>query len=139
MVLRIAGLTVRCLGCVAPDSPDPWDRDWIEAVARVEAPGAVVELRGAWLRVAELAAFAEEVATLHRDLRGTARLRCLEPGLDVTLEAGAQGQVAMCVAITPDHLTQAHSFTFALDRSYLPGLLDALRNMLRDLPGLTPR
>lgn len=137
--LRTAGLTIEGLRRAAPDSADAWDRGWIEAVARVEAPGAVVELRGPWLRGVELAAFAKAVAVLHRDLRGSAHLDCLEPGLDVTLRAGTLGQVTMHVAITPDHLTQSHSFIFAPDQSDLPALLDSLRAMVRHFPPISPR
>lgn len=137
--LRIAGLSVWCLRRPFADSAEAWDRDVIEAVARVEAPGAMVELRGNWLRGMELAAFTESVAAVHRDLRGSARLSCLEPGLAVTLEVGKLGHVALRVDITPDQFTQSHSFSFgALDQTDLPALLAALRALLRRVPPISP-
>lgn len=137
--LRIAGLSVWCLGRPHADCPEAWDRDVIEAVARVEAPGAMVELRGDWLRGTELAAFAEGIAAVHRDLRGSARLACLEIGLAVTLEVSRLGHVAVRVAITPDQFTQSHTFSFFdLDQTDLPALLAALRALLRRFPPISP-
>lgn len=126
-VLRLAGLSLRLLG--APAGAEPYE-DWIDAHARVEAPGAMVEARGQWLRAAELGSFLHELEALHRDLRGTAALHCIEPVLRIDMACGRRGDIAMAVEITPDPPTQSHRFAFAIDQSDLPPALAALRRMV---------
>lgn len=125
-VLRLAGLSLRVLG--APAGGAAYE-DWIDAHARVEAPGAAVEVRGHWLRAAELAYFLHDLEAMHRDLRGTAALHCIEPMLRIDMACGRRGEIAMTVEITPDPPTQAHRFDFAIDQSDLPPALAALRRM----------
>lgn len=124
-VLRLAGLSLRVFG-VAGTAPN---EDWIDAHARVEAPGAVVETRGTWLRAAELASFLHDLEAMHRDLRGTAALHCIEPVLRVDMTCRQRGEIAMAVEISPDPPTQAHRFDFAIDQSDLPPALAALRRI----------
>jgi len=58
----------------------------------------------------------------------------MEPELAVTLTAKGLEHLTMVVAITPDHLSQAHRFTFTLDQSYLPPVMDSCRTILRQYP-----
>jgi len=58
----------------------------------------------------------------------------MEPELAVTLTAKGLGHLTMVVAMTPDHLSQAHRFTFTLDQSYLPPVMDSCRTILRQYP-----
>jgi hypothetical protein len=67
-------------------------------------------------------------------LQGEATLPCMEPELAVTLTAEGRGHITMVVAITPDHLAQAHRFTFVIDQSYLPPVMDSCRTLLRQYP-----
>lgn len=125
-VLHLAGLSLRVLG--APAGAAPYE-DWIDAHARVEALGAAVEVRGHWLRAAELASFLHDLEAMHRDLRGTAALHCIDPMLRIDMACGRRGEIAMTMEITPDPPTQAHRFDFAIDQSDLPPALAALRRM----------
>jgi hypothetical protein len=58
----------------------------------------------------------------------------MEPELAVSLTAEGLGHITMVVVITPDHLSQAHRFTFTLDQSYLPPVIDSCRAILRQYP-----
>lgn len=126
-VLRLGGLSLRVHG---PPAGTAAYEDWLDAHARVEAPGAVVEVRGNFLRVAELADLHHDLVAMHRDLRGRAALHCIEPMLRIDMSCGRRGEIAMAVEITPDPPTQAHRFEMALDQTELGPALAALRRML---------
>jgi hypothetical protein len=55
----------------------------------------------------------------------------MEPEFAVTLTAQELGHMTMVVKITPDHLAQAHRFTFALDQTYLPPVIDSCKTLLQ--------
>jgi hypothetical protein len=58
----------------------------------------------------------------------------MEPELTVKLTAEGLGHMTMIVAITPDHLSQTHRFTFTIDQSYLPPVIDSCRTLLHQYP-----
>jgi len=58
----------------------------------------------------------------------------MEPELAVTLTAEGLGHIIMVVALTPDHLSQIHRFTFTIDQSYLPPVMDSGRILLQQYP-----
>jgi hypothetical protein len=58
----------------------------------------------------------------------------MEPEFAVTLTAERLGHITMVVDITSDHLSQTHRFTFTLDQSYLPLVIDSGRAILRQYP-----
>ncbi len=126
-VLRLGGLSLRVHG---PPAGTLAYEDWLDAHARVEAPGAVVETRGNFLRVAELADLHHDLVAMHRDLRGTAALHCIEPMLRIDMTCGRRGEIAMTVEISPDPSTQAHRFDIALDQTVLGPAVAALRRLL---------
>jgi len=84
--------------------------------------------------VPEIAHFLRGVEAIHASLQGEAALLCMEPELAVSLTAERLGHITMVVAITPDHLSQAHRFTFVIDQSYLPLVIDSCRTLLRQYP-----
>lgn len=132
--LKLAGLSIWALSRQFPDLHDYWDGNWINVRIRVEALGSFVETVGPWLRTDEIAAFAEQLAKLHRDLAGTAELECTEPMLGVKVTCGSLGQVTMIVDVTPDHLTQSHQIEFAIDQSYLGSILSNCHHLLERFP-----
>jgi hypothetical protein len=132
--LTLSGLSIWARSREFSESDDYWDGNWINIRARVEAPGAVVETSGPWIRSDEIAAFAMELAALHRDLRGTAALQCTEPMLSAKIAVGVRGEVEVIIEITPDHLTQSHRFEFAIDQSYLGATLSGCRRLLERFP-----
>jgi hypothetical protein len=132
--LTLAGLSIWARSREFSQSDDYWDGNWIDIRARVEAPGSFVETSGPWIRSDEIAAFLRELEALHRDLRGTAELQCMEPMLNAKVAVGVRGQVEVIVEITPDHLTQSHRYEFAIDQSYLGATLSGCRRLLDRFP-----
>jgi len=136
--LKLAGLSLWALAREFPDSDDHWDRNGIDVAAIVEAPGAHVEIRGPYLRSDELAAFREQIAALHVELKGSAKLNCIEPALNITITCDPLGHVEVVVDITPNHLSQSHQFVFAIDQSYLATALSGCQRVLSRFPVETP-
>lgn len=131
--LKLAGLSLWVLARQFPDADDYSDGNWLDILARVEAPGAFVEARGPFLRTYELAAFAEQLERVQHDLTGEAELACLEPNLNVKIRGGSMGHIEVVISITPDHLAQSHKFTFEIDQSYLAPLLRECKRILKRL------
>ena len=78
--------------------------------------------------------FKEQLATLDRELGGTAELSSDDPALNVKIVCGKLGHVEVTVEITPDHLTQLHRFVFEIDQTYVKGVLAGCRRILERLP-----
>ena len=132
--LKLNGFCLWVHGYEFPDTSEYWDANWLRITARMSASGAVVEVEGALVRTDELERFAEGLTAVFETLAGKAELKCLEPYLELSLEMQSLGAVAVRVSITPDPLSQSHSFEFGVDQSYLPPVLDACRRILADFP-----
>lgn len=101
---------------------DPYDC-WLAVTAHCGAAGSSVWTFGENLLLTEIEAFGDACASLARRERSTAALAPLEPGLDILLESvDGSGHVRLRVEITPDPHTQAHSFEFDIDQTYLPDI-----------------
>jgi hypothetical protein len=132
--LKLEGLSIWALSRQFPNSEDYWDGNWITIHARVEAPGARVDLRGPWLRSDEVEGFLDRLETLNNELKGVAELACMEPMLNVRVTCGSLGHIQVVVEITPDHLTQSHRFEFSSEQTYLASALRGCRNILAKYP-----
>ena len=132
--LHIAGLRLWVHGRQFPMADDYWDGNWLHVTVHCAAPRARVWITGPILHVPEMAHFLRGVEAIHASLQGEAILPCIEPELAVTLTAERLGHMTTVVAITPDHLSQVHRFTFALDQSYLLQVIDSCRTILRQYP-----
>ena len=132
--IKLAGLSVWVSSREFPDSDDYWDGNWLHVHIHVEADGASVQVSGPCVRTDEIEEFTEQLALLHRDLRGTANLACMEPYLAAKVTCGTLGGVQVEVEVTPDHLAQSHRFLFGLDQSYLPAVLSGCRDVLHRFP-----
>jgi len=82
----------------------------------------------------EIVQLLNECETVNATSSGLASLPCMEPELDVKLVAGDHGHIAATIETTPDDLTHAHSFTFEIDQSYLPGIIAGCRETLEKYP-----
>jgi len=132
--LTIAGLKVWVHGREFENTEDYWDGNWLRVTANCVDEGASVTVTGPIIHLGEIVQLMTACETMNKTLSGSASLPCLEPGLDVKLVAGDHGDIAATLEITPDHLTQAHSFTFEIDQSYLPGIVDHCRRILEEYP-----
>jgi len=122
------------LGRQFPDSSDDWDGNWLTVMAHCGLAGAQVTTSGPWIQVGELEAWRCELQELDRTISGTASLNCVEPYLQITVEAKKLGQLLVTVDITPDHRTQTHRFHFELDQTFLRPLISDLSQILRKYP-----
>jgi hypothetical protein len=132
--LRLGGFSLWVSGRQFPDATDYWDGNWLNVRVQIEAPGALVRAEGPLLLAQELARFAEQLEKLYEALSGVAELRCLEPNLEIAIRCGSRGQVVVKIMVTPDPMTQSHSFEFDLDQSYLGPLLDQCKSVLSRFP-----
>jgi hypothetical protein len=81
---------------------------------------AIVSVSGPYLRIDEIIGFRESAEKINSNSAGQAKLICIEPHFQLSIEMlGSLGEAEMEVKITPDHLTQDHSFLFSIDQSYL--------------------
>jgi hypothetical protein len=110
------------------------DANSLNATAICAEKGATVVVEGAFIRTTEILAWQRAVQELAENLVGEARLECLEPEISVTLKGSPLGVVEMQVQITPDQLTQEHTFTFAVDQSYLGPLASQCTSLLSVFP-----
>jgi hypothetical protein len=117
-----------------PNCDDYWDGNWLAARAEVNASCAWVRAEGPIIHLAEIARFLQELERLQREVKGTAQLKCIEPNLNIAIEADSLGHLEVEVSITPDHLHQKHRFNFSLDQTYVPPVVTACRQLLSRYP-----
>jgi len=135
LCIQIAGLRIRVHGRQFDDAQDYWDGNWLVVSARCVEGGASVEVSGPIVHLSELSQFLAELEPLYETLRGTATLPCMEPNLRVEIRpSNSTGGMEVDVRITPDHLNQEHRFLFAIDQSYLPGIIGGIRAVLAECP-----
>jgi hypothetical protein len=132
--LRIAGLSLWIQGRQFPDDQTYWDGNWLNVIARCSYPDATVSARGSIIHLSELTAFHRELEALHQALEGKAELPCMEPNLRVEPLAESLGHIRLTIEITPDNISQSHSFRDELDQTYLPPIFTALRAILEKYP-----
>lgn len=131
---RLKGLSLWIRGYQFPNATDPFDANWLRVRAVLATSSSHVAAEGCLLQNVDLQRFCTELEELYRDLGGTARLASHEPNIDVTLEGDGHGHISMRASLTPDHLTQTHLVTFALDQTLLPDAIKQLRQIDRSFP-----
>jgi hypothetical protein len=130
--IRTRGLSIHVHS--RSDAPDYWDGNWAAITATCEYPGARVETTGVILHLAELARLADGCERLYKTLEGEAQLACMEPNLRVKLTALRGGHIEIEIAITPDQLSQSHTFLDGFDQTYLPPIIEACHRVLDKFP-----
>ena len=115
-----------------PEASDYWDGNWVNVTVHCGAQGADVWATGPIIHLPEVRTWADE--RMYQTLSSEASLDCMEPELSIELRAEELGQISMRVSITPNHLTQQHTFQFEGDQSYLADLVDDCRKTLRQYP-----
>ena len=117
-----------------PNEQDYWDGNWLNATAHCGTHDANVWTSGSIIHVPDLVRWLSALEIMNHTLSGEADLVSLEPELSVALKMGSLGQIQMTVEITPDQMSQQHSFKFELDQSYLENLIASLRSLLAKYP-----
>jgi len=117
------------------DSKEYYDGNWLRVTVHCGGAGASVRVGGAILMTVDLEGFAKGCDELWRREGDEAVLEPMEPNLRLCLtRADDAGHISGEVDITPDQLLQDHSFRFDLDQSYLPGIIQQCRAIIRDFP-----
>ena len=133
--IKIAALKIWVHGRQFEDAQDYWDGNWLRVTAHCGADGGSALAHGSILHLGELANFVGECSKLHEAIEGWAELSCMEPNLGVKLSAtDSRGTIEAEIQLTPDQLTQEHSFLFVIDQSYLPSIITGLRRVLAQFP-----
>ncbi len=97
----------------------------MNVTAHCGSHGADVWTNGAILQVPDIARWLAALEEMNQSLSGEANLVSIEPELCVELQVKELGQISMRVEITPDHMTQEHSFQFEIDQSYLGSVIES--------------
>ncbi|MES2354658.1 MAG: hypothetical protein V4568_09715 [Pseudomonadota bacterium] len=132
--LVIAGLRVWIHGRQFPQAIDYWDGNWLRVTAYCVYPESVVRSHGPIIHLSEVVGLLRECEMLYQTLEGQAVLRCIEPNLGVELIAETGGHIKVQLSITPDHMTESHSFEEEFDQSYLPPIIASCRAILAKFP-----
>jgi hypothetical protein len=132
--IRLAGLQIWIHGRQYPKEEDYWDGNWLNITAHCGANGADVWTSGDILHVPDISRWLAALEEMNKSLAGEANLVSLEPELSVELDAKELGKISMRVEITPDYMSQEHSFQFEIDQSYLAGLIGSCRKVLAKYP-----
>ena len=133
--IRVAGLRIWVHGRAHPEAIDYWDGNWLTITAHCAEAGGSVRVHGAILDLISFHGWAKELTQLYETLKGEAVLSSHEPNLEARIQStDRSGHLTLSVNITPDHMTQSHSFEFELDQTYLPALAEQCRAILHALP-----
>jgi len=132
--VKLAGLELQIRGRQSLGAPTYDDDDWLSMSARCHASGADVVVPGLIVSIPTLECWCDQIAQMQLTLSGNALLNDLEQQLTIELLSRDFGHIRLKVEITPDHLTQSHSFLFEIDQSYLGPVLTQLRAVLREYP-----
>ncbi len=132
--IKLAGLQIWIHSRQFPDNNEFWDGNWLNVTIHCGADGASVWTSGAILHLSEIADWLVALEKMNETLSGEANLDTIEPEFNVKLKAESLGQITMEVEISPNQLTQRHSFEFDLDQSYLNGVIESCRKTLTELP-----
>ncbi len=132
--IKLSGLQIWIHGRQFPDATDYWDGNWLRITAHCGTHGADVWTSGPILNLPALVGWLAELEELNRSLTGEANLVPSEPELSVALTAGELGHISMKVEITPDNMTQEHTFRFDLDQSFLGPVIASCRKIVKDYP-----
>ena len=91
--LKIEGLQIWVHGRQSPDAADYWDGNWLRVTAHCGRNGASVFTTGSIIHLSELDRWLVESEELLKNLKGEAKLACMEPALSVTLKSGSLGHI----------------------------------------------
>ena len=134
--LALAGFQLWVHGRQFPDASEPYDHDWLNVTAHCGEKGASIWVHGALLQSWHISQFADACVQLRQSLAGKAQLGAAEPELFAKLEAVDRlGHLEFTVEITPDHLSQEHTFRFGdLDQTYLIDVVAQCNTILESYP-----
>jgi hypothetical protein len=132
--IELKGLQIWIHARQFPNEDDYWDGNWLNVTAHCSTHEASVWTSGPILHVPDLIRWLADLEVMNQRVSGAANLVSVEPELSVELSMNGLGHIRMKVEITPDHMTQEHSFEFEFDQSYLEGVINSMRTVLKKYP-----
>ena len=132
--LQIAGLRLWVHGRQFPQSQDYWDGNWLIVTVHCIYPQSSVRAHGPIVHLGEIYGLLQETEALFKTLQGKAELRCMEPNLGVELLAQTGGHIRVKISITPDQITESHSYTDGIDQTYLRPIITGCKAILAKFP-----
>jgi hypothetical protein len=132
--LQIAGFRLWVHGRQFPQSQDYWDGNWLIVTAHCSYSQSSVSAHGSFVHLGEIYRLLQETEALFQTLQGKAELRCMEPNLSVELLAQTGGHIRVKISLTPDNMTESHSYTDGLDQTYLPPVIAGCKAILAKFP-----
>jgi len=132
--IRIGRLHIWVHGRQYPASQDYYDGNWLNVTAEYTGRDSRVMAHGAFIRTDELDGFLDSLVILDKDLKGDAKLKCVDPNLHVEIYAKSLGHLEMKTKLTADQLTESHEFKEQLDQTFLHPMIAGLRDVLTRYP-----
>jgi hypothetical protein len=133
--INIAGLQIWIHGYQFVEAENYDDANWLRVSVHCGANGASVWTSGSIITVNDIIGMASDSEKLYQNEIKELEIDPMEPELRITMKAiDSLGHLEMTVEITPDHLSQEHTFQFEIDQSYLPTLVGQCRKLLEHFP-----
>jgi len=132
--IKIYGLEIWIIGNQFPESDDYWDGNWLTVSAKCSGIGSEVFVKKTYIHLSEINALIERLENLYSELKGEIDFEFMEPELSLAISSDILGHLSLKIGITPDHLNQMHEYNFEMDQSYIPKIIDDLKNILKEYP-----
>jgi hypothetical protein len=133
--IKVAGLQIWIHGYQYSEAENEHDANWLRCSAHCGASGASVWVSGSILSTHDIRKLASESEQLYQKQITKLEVEPMEPELRLAVTAtDSCGHLELKVEITPNHLSQEHSFLFEIDQSYLPPIEAQCRKVLDRFP-----
>ena len=133
--IKIGGLQIWVHGYQYAEADDDWDANWLRVSVHCGASGASVWVSGSFMTVSDILSLASDAEKLYEGDIKELEIDPVEPELRIAMKStDSRGHIELTIEITPDHLSQEHSFLFEIDQSYLPPLVGQCKKVLQRFP-----
>jgi len=129
--LKVSGFQFWVHGRDFPDAQDYYDGNWLKMTAYCGPDAGVT---GSYVCVMEIQGWLKTCEALAENLKGTAGLECLEPELDVHMEAKSHGRIEMEVTISHQPYDQPQKSSYELEQTDLTVLIQNLKTIVEKYP-----
>lgn len=119
-----------------PEEGGTWEGDWVASTVSVDIPGYKANFE-ADLRTGEFVSFLKELEAMNSELKGTAAFEPLEKIVEIKGEMNSLGGIVWEIETSyPSGGDTVLQFTLGADQSYLPALIQELKELLEEFPVL---
>lgn len=132
--LRVGPLALWVHGYEFDTADDYFDANFLRCTALCNQAGEHVATTGSFLMTSDLHGWCTDLDRMQATSSNVASLEPLELDLEVRLTVTASGNIEGWLQMTPDPLTQSHTFRFEIEQSILPTIVDQLRAILQRWP-----